>query len=170
MVNSDMIVDRPRPVLARVPYLPRIQRSEAALHDASTFSRFVFMSLRTLSTLLHPEIPSKPIRIKSLRTLRKTTEGCHSRTSQRFNIQARQQRLSPSESVLTKIPLASPLESALTQNAPATPLESALTIYMGGGVGASSLFRERRVPFRCVSAQGQSTTAAVSRSCRRRCK
>src|SRR5256885_3014043 len=99
MVNSDIIVDRPCPVLARAPYFPRIQHSNARYSlrtlSCQRFSRtitqciaFRFISLRTLSTLLYPKIPRKPIRIKRLRTLAKTTEGCHSRTFQHFNLES----------------------------------------------------------------------------------
>ena len=137
MVNFDMIVDHPRPVLARIPHLPRLQRSDTrySLRTPSCpgrFSRrvtqsisFPLISLRTLFINLPAQITRILFPIKRLRTLAKTTEG----VARHFPFSLFHSPFSP----LT------PLESALTQSAPVTPLESALTIYTGGRVPPSPI-------------------------------
>src|SRR5438067_13904444 len=91
----------------------------------------LFCGLRTLYTLISPEISRNPSRINRFRTLYKTTEG-----------------VTGSILILLLHFLFSqltPLESALTKNAPVTPLESALTLYTGGrGTLLSSEARSKR--------------------------
>src|SRR5436309_2677322 len=119
------------------------------MHSRRCGGTLCFQSLPNSFDNSPSRIRPQPSGISHLRTLPKTTEGCHLISSPHSSpgtrhlasiplATTRTQKITPLESVFTQAALASPLESALTQNARATPLESALTIYIGGGVGTRS--------------------------------